>query len=113
MRDCVIPALSDKQKQFAYANEADLLNVALWGVTASQWRDANPNADGANIRDVASINELIVLSNLESYNAELTRHGLARPERLERLREMAQRQINSLNKSNTEHRFRALGDGKK
>lgn len=110
IKDYVIPNLSDKKKSFAYANEADLLNVALWGVTASQWREANPSTGGQNIRDMASINELIVLSNMESYNAELAKQGVEQPERLAKLQDMAQTQIKSLNKRNTEHKFRALVD---
>ncbi len=112
IKDYLIPQLSETQKKYAYPNEADLLNVALWNCTAKQWREANPNSEGQNIRDMASINELIVLSNMESYNAELTRQGVEQSERLDKLRDMAQTQINSLNKRNVEHKFRALVDGK-
>jgi len=78
-----------------YANEADLLNVALFGTTAKQWRDANPAADG-NIRDEATIEQLVVLSNLESINAVLIHQGKAQPERLLQLNTIAITQMRSL-----------------
>ena len=78
-----------------YANEADLLNVALFGITAKQWRDENPKADG-NIRDMASIEQLVVLSNLESINAVLIHQGLQQPERLIQLNKIAITQMKSL-----------------
>jgi hypothetical protein len=78
-----------------YANEADLLNVALFGITAKQWRDANPNADG-NLRDSATIEQLLVLSNLESINAVLIHQGLEQKERLLQLNKVAITQMKSL-----------------
>lgn len=81
----------------AYADEADLLNVALFGCTAKEWRDANPGlARHSNIRDYASIPELTVLSNLETHNAELIKSGLPKAERFARLREIAQYQLRVL-----------------
>ena len=78
----LIPKELDKsQVGFVYANEADLLNMALFGITAKQWRDANPAAEG-NIRDEATIEQLVVLSNLESINAVLIHQGKPQPERL-------------------------------
>ena len=75
-----------------------MLNVALFGVTARQWRDANPDLDG-NIRDYASINELICLSNMESMNSVLIEEGLSQSDRLVRLNEMAIRQMEILSGS--------------
>lgn len=81
----------------AYADEADLLNVALFGCTARAWREANPElAKNSNIRDYASIAELTVLSNLETHNAELIKQGLPKAERFKRLQEIAQYQLHVL-----------------
>ena len=96
IKENLIPKeLSKQQVTFLYANEADLLNVALFGITAKQWRDANPKADG-NIRDVASLEQLVVLSNLESINAVLIHQGLPQPERLLQLNKVAIAQMKSL-----------------
>jgi hypothetical protein len=78
-----------------YANEADLLNVALFGITAKQWRDANPDAPG-NIRDDATIEQLVVLSNLESINAILIHQAKSQRERLQQLNTIAITQMKSL-----------------
>jgi hypothetical protein len=83
------------QKNYIYANEADLLNVALFGKTAKEWRDENPEAKG-NIRDEASIEQLVILSNLESINAMLIQQQLLQPERLEKLNAIAISQMQSL-----------------
>ena len=81
----------------AYADEADLLNVVLFGCTAKAWRDANPElAKNSNIRDYASISELTVLSNLETHNAELIKQGLSKAERFENLQQIAQYQLQVL-----------------
>lgn len=81
----------------AYADEADLLNVALFGCTAKAWREANPTlAKNSNIRDYASIAELTVLSNLETHNAELIKSGMEKKERFETLRQIAQYQLRVL-----------------
>ena len=81
----------------AYADEADLLNVVLFGCTAKAWRDANPElARNSNIRDYASISELTVLSNLETHNAELIKQGLSKAERFENLQQIAQYQLQVL-----------------
>ncbi len=87
--------ITPEQINYIYANEADLLNVALFGKTAKQWRDANPNRDG-NIRDYASIEQLLVLANIESMNAEFIRMGLSQPDRLRRLNQTAINQLKSL-----------------
>lgn len=89
------PAVSKEKTNFVYANEADMLNVALFGLTAKQWRDANPKAEG-NIRDEAGIEQLVVLSNMESINAVLIQQGLSQPERLIQLNKIAITQMQSL-----------------
>jgi len=89
------PAVTPAQANLVYANEADLLNVALFGQTAKQWRDANPDADG-NVRDQATLEQLVVLTNLESLNSVLIRQGLPAAERLLRLNEIAITQMRTL-----------------
>ena len=96
IKDHLIPALvSAKQKSITYANEADLLNVALFGKTAAEFRAENPNIKG-NIRDEATLEQLVVLSNLESINALLIRDELSQAERLEKLNKVAIEQLKSL-----------------
>ena len=96
IKEHLIPnVVSDKQKSITYANEADLLNVALFGKTAAEFRAENPNAKG-NIRDEATLEQLVVLSNLESINALLIRDGLSQAERLEKLNKVAIEQLKSL-----------------
>jgi hypothetical protein len=89
------PELTPAQISYTYASEADLLNVALFGQTAKQWRDANPNKKG-NMRDEANLNQLLVLANMESYNAVLIEQGKGQAERLVLLRELAVRQMETL-----------------
>jgi len=84
----VPPRLTSKQTGIIYASEADLLNVAMFGITAAQWRQANPDLSG-NMRDAATLEQLVVLSNLESINAVLIHQGLAAPERLAQLNAIA------------------------
>ena len=102
IKENLIPKeLSKSQTSFVYADEADLLNVALFGITAKQWREANPNADG-NIRDMATIEQLVVLSNLESINSVLIHQGLSQTDRLIQLNKVAITQMKSLiNRPNT------------
>lgn len=96
IKERLIPAmLSAAQKNVAYANEADILNVALFGVTAKQWRDTQQSSEG-NMRDAATLEQLVVLSNLESINAMLIYQGLPAPERLVQLNAMAITQMRSL-----------------
>ena len=89
--------LSQDQINHMYAEEADVLNMALFGITAKEWRDKNPSLDG-NIRDYASINELICLANLENINSVFINDGIIQSERLKRLNEIAISQIKILNK---------------
>ena len=89
--------ISKKQAGITYASEADVLNVALFGITAKEWRAQNPNRPKTeNIRDDATIEQLIVLTNMESYNAEMIKSGIPQAERLSRLNQMAISQIKSL-----------------
>ena len=94
-KNLIPPALTPEQIAFTYANEADLLNVALFGQTAKQWRDANPGKKG-NMRDEATIQQLLVLANMESYNAILIEQDKPQSERLVLLRELAVRQMQTL-----------------
>ncbi len=92
----LIPAiLTPQQISYVYANEADVLNVALFGVTAKQWRDANPDLKG-NIRDYATINELICLSNMENLNAVFINENMPQSERLVKLNQIVIQQIKIL-----------------
>ena len=96
IKETLIPSTLSKDKiNFVYADEADMLNMALFGMTAKQWRDANPKAEG-NIRDMASIEQLVVLSNMESINAVLIHQGLQQNERLKQLNAIAITQMKSL-----------------
>lgn len=100
IKDNLIPErLSKKQISFIYANEADVLNLALFGKTAKQWRKENPNEKG-NIRDYATIEQLVVLSNMESINAMLIQQDVPQPERLTQLNQLAITQMKSLLKYN-------------
>ena len=87
--------LTPQQKSFVYADEADMLNVAMFGKTAREWREENPDLKG-NIRDYASINQLICLSNMENLNAVFINEGLAQSERLEKLNKIAIQQMKGL-----------------
>ncbi len=101
IKENLIPQkISLKQKSFVYADEADLLNVALFGITAKTWREQNPTEKG-NIRDYATLEQLVVLSNMESINALLIRQGLSQSERLTQLNTVAITQMKSLIESNT------------
>ncbi len=96
IKDKIIPKMVSKEQiMFVYANEADLLNVALFGKTAKEWRNENPN-DKSNIRDYATLEQLVVLSNMESINALLIRQGLPQGKRLVQLNSVAITQIRSL-----------------
>lgn len=96
IKENLIPKELSKDKiNFVYANEADMLNVALFGMTAKDWRDKNPKAEG-NIRDAATIEQLVVLSNMESINAVLIHQGLKQSDRLQQLNKIAITQMKSL-----------------
>jgi len=89
------PEITPAQAAITYANEADVLNVALFGKTAKQWRDANPKLEG-NMRDHATVEQLLVLANIESMNAEFIHMELEQVERLKRLNQIAIRQMQTL-----------------
>ena len=96
IKEHIIPnVVTKEQMTYTYAEEADLLNVALFGMTAKQWRDANPDLKG-NVRDYAALEQLIVLSNMESINALLIQQQLTQGERLVQLNNVAITQIRSL-----------------
>ena len=107
-QNLIPPELTPAQKSFVYADEADMLNVAMFGVTAKQWREANPDLKG-NIRDYATINQLICLSNMENLNAVFINDGMPQSERLEKLNKIAIQQMTVL--ENVEDR-KLLTEGK-
>jgi hypothetical protein len=94
----IVPALTEKQRSFIYADEADVLNVALFGHTASQWRAANSDKKG-NVRDHANIHQLLVLANMESYNSTMIKDGVEQSERMQGLNDMARYQLPVLMRS--------------
>lgn len=91
----IVPKLTHKQKSFVYANEADVINMALFGMTAKEWRDQNPKLKG-NIRDYADILHLVVLSNLEVLNASMMDNNISQSERMEKLNETARKELEIL-----------------
>lgn len=109
IKENIIPTLTEKQKLYAYANEADLLNVALFGMTAKEWKDKNPTLDG-NMRDYANILQLVILSNLENLNSEMIAEGIEPKIRLEKLNSIAKKQYNILQNSNSIKKIEMLDD---
>lgn len=108
IKENIIPAnITKEQEQYIYANEADVLNVALFGTTAQQWRKANLGNEG-NVRDYSTLEQLLVLANLESMNAEFIRMGLPQGERLRKLNAIAIQQLKSLVGNDN---LNKLGDG--
>ena len=95
IKENIVPRLSTKQKQYVYADEADVINVALFGMTAKEWRINNPNKEG-NIRDYADVLHLIVLSNLEVLNASMIENNISQRERLEELNSTARKELSIL-----------------
>ena len=112
IKDNIIPKLSiEKAKEYiVYASEADMLNLALFGCRAKDWEEQNPQlaAKGLNLRDTASINQLIVLSNMEIVNAELIKRGVERTERYTFLCQMAVDELKSLDQANIELQFKRI-----
>ncbi|MGN0966021.1 MAG: KilA-N domain-containing protein [Candidatus Coprovivens sp.] len=92
IKENIIPTVTEQQIRFVYAEEADVLNVALFGLTAKEWRDANPELKG-NIRDYASIIQLLILCNLENINADMIERNIPQSERLIKLNKIAIKQI--------------------
>ena len=100
IKEHLLKNLTKEQLSYKYASEADMLNVALFNKRAKQWREANPELKG-NMRDYASLNELLVLANMESYNAILISKGVEQAERMIELRQLARTQLLSLDSLNT------------
>jgi hypothetical protein len=97
IKSIIVPTLTEKQKKFVYAEEADVLNVALFGMTAKEWRESNPEiADKGNIRDYTDLLHLVILNNLENINAELIEMKIPQNERLVRLNNIARKQMELL-----------------
>lgn len=100
IKEFIVPNLTEDQKKYVYANEADVLNVALFGMTAKEWRDRTPElAKHGNMRDYADILQLVILNNLQNTNAELIAEGLSQHERLIRLNNTAKKQYHILSKN--------------
>ena len=95
IKENIVPRLTEKQKKFVYANEADVINVSLFGMTSKEWKEENPSLEG-NIRDYADILHLIVLSNLEVLNASMIDNNISQNERLEKLNNTARKQLSTL-----------------
>ena len=95
IKEHIVPNLTEKQKTFVYANEADVINIALFGMTAKEWREKNSNLNG-NIRDYTDILHLVVLSNLEVLNASMIDNNISQKERIEKLNQTARRQLEIL-----------------
>jgi hypothetical protein len=108
----IIPQISQDKEWLVYAEEADLLNVALFGCTAKQWRDSNPAHanNGLNIRDFASINELAVLSNIESLNADMINNSIEKTERFNKLKQITKYQLQILNEKDFMKALKKLSD---
>ena len=101
----LIPAeVTPAQASMIYANEADVLNVAMFGVTAKQWREAHPDLKG-NLRDYATINELICLSNMENLNAVFIEQGMTQSERLVKLNQIAIHQMSVLENGDNDRKL--------
>ena len=111
IKENIIPTLTEKQKLYVYANEADILNVALFGMTAKEWKDKNPTLDG-NMRDYANILQLVILSNLENLNSEMIAEGIDQKIRLEKLNAIAKKQYSILQNSNSIKKIEMLDDKK-
>ena len=104
-QNLIPPEVTPAQASIIYANEADVLNVAMFGMTAKQWRETNPDLKG-NIRDYATVNELICLSNMENLNAVFIEQGMTQRERLVKLNQIAIHQMNILGDGdNNNHRL--------
>lgn len=97
IKENIVPKLTENQKQYVYATEADVINVALFGMTASEWRQNNPDLEG-NIRDYTDILHLVVLSNLEVLNASMIDNNIKQSERLVKLNDTARKELSIISK---------------
>ena len=109
IKENIVPTLTEKQKLYVYANEADILNVALFGMTSKEWKDKNPTLDG-NMRDYANILQLVILNNLENINSEMISQGIEQKVRLERLNNIAKKQYSILQDSKGIRKIEMLDD---
>lgn len=107
IKENIVPTLTEKQKLYVYANEADILNVALFGMTAKEWKDKNPTLEG-NMRDYANILQLVILSNLENLNSQMIAEGIEQKIRLEKLNAIAKKQYNILQDSSNLKRLQEI-----
>ena len=112
IKDQIIPKIPIWRKGITYANEADLINVALFGMTAKEWRKNYPKEakSGKNIRDMASINELIILSNLETHNAQMVKEDFSQEERFNKLVDIAKSQRESLHNADPLRSIKKLNE---
>ena len=111
IKNYIVPELTDKQIRFVYAEEADVLNVALFGMTAKEWRDNNPDlAKNSNIRDHTDLLHLIILSNLENINAKLIEMNISQSERLISLNKTARDQMNLLKNNRSYRELKSLNN---
>lgn len=102
IKSIIVPTLTEKQKKFIYAEEADVLNVALFGITAKEWRNKNPKlAENGNIRDYTDLLHLVILNNLENINAELIEMNISQSDRLVKLNSIAKKQMELLKNNNS------------
>ena len=112
IKNVIIPKMDIKaiKQGIIYATEADMLNIILFGCKAKEWAQSNPDlvSKGMNIRETASINQLVVLSNMESANSEMIKQGLSREQRFGVLHKMAKEQLKVLDTNNIEQRFRKI-----
>lgn len=107
----IVPDLSEAQKRFAYADEADVLNVALFGMTAKEWRDKNPElAKTSNIRDHTDLLHLVILSSLENANANMIQLKMSQKDRIIQLNELAKKQAKLLTKNSNLKKIRRIGE---
>lgn len=109
IKEFIVPTLTESQKQYVYASEADVLNVALFGMTAKEWRDNNPEVNG-NIRDYTDILHLVVLANLENLNAEMITNGISQSERIVKLNNTAKKQLKLLQNSSSVQRLEKIDE---
>lgn len=109
IKEFIVPTLTESQKQYVYASEADVLNVALFGMTAKEWRDNNPEVNG-NIRDYTDILHLVVLANLENLNAEMITNGISQSERIVNLNNTAKKQLKLLQNSSSVQRLEKIDE---
>ena len=109
IKSIIVPTLTEEQKKYVYADEADILNVALFGQTAKEWRINNPSiSDKGNIRDYTDLLHLVILNNLESINAELIEMKISQKERLIRLNKIAKKQMDLLKNNKSFHNLKHI-----